>query len=182
MAGTGEVLAKVEECWAAALDPKVGVYRAGHRLGADGGVAVIVQELVDARAAGVMFTQHPETGDRSLVVIESSFGLGEAVVGGDVVPDLFEVNKITRQLHRSRLGSKHSEHRLLPRRARRSGRPRRPGTPEWAVGTAASTHGEEALFALQVRPITVKPRRPAAAGPHQDAIGHIPGRLAGRWP
>jgi pyruvate, water dikinase len=210
VAGAAEVLAKVEECWAAAQDPHVGAYRAGHQRGADGGVAVIVQELVDARAAGVMFTQHPETGDRSLIVIESSFGLGEAVVGGDVVPDLFEINKITGLQHRSRLGTKHHEHRLLP-----GGRgvevvpvgPARQGDwsiseaevmalaamaadleaklgrgldVEWAIGTAASTRGEEALFALQVRPITVKPRQAAAATAQRDAIGHILGRLAGR--
>ena len=75
-------------------------------------MAVIVQELVDARVAGVMFTQHPRTGDRSLVVIESSYGLGEAVVGGEVTPDLFEVNRITRHVHDSRIGAKPFEHRL----------------------------------------------------------------------
>jgi len=229
VSGADEVLAKVEECWAAALDPHVGAYRAGHQLGDDdGGVAVIVQELVDARAAGVIFTQHPETGDRSLVVIESSHGLGEAVVGGDVVPDLFEINKITRQQHRSRLGNKHTEYRLATGGRTGGGggaggggggivsRPVDPARQqawsvsepelmaltdmaaaleaklgrgldvEWAIGTAPSTHGEEALFALQVRPITVDPRRrserpqPPAAGPGQDAIGHILGRLAGR--
>jgi phosphoenolpyruvate synthase/pyruvate phosphate dikinase len=218
--GTAEVLAKVQECWAAALDAHVGAYRAGHQLGPDdGGVAVIVQELVDARAAGVLFTQHPETGDRSLVVIEASHGLGEAVVGGDVVPDLFEINKITRQQHRSRLGSKHTEYRLAAGgRAGGGGggvqsRPVDPARQqawsisepelmaltdmasalearlgrgldvEWAIGTAPSTHGEEALFALQVRPITVDPRRRSGrpeAGRGQDAIGHILGRLAGR--
>ena len=219
VSGTEEVLAKVEECWAAASDPHVGAYRAGHQLGPDdGGVAVIVQELVDARAAGVIFTQHPETGDRSLVVIESSHGLGEAVVGGDVVPDLFEINKITRQQHRSRLGNKHTEYRLAGGGRGVQARPVDPARQqawsisepelmaladmaaaleaklgrgldvEWAIGTAPSTHGEEALFALQVRPITVDPRRRAerpqspAAGRGQDAIGHILGRLAGREP
>jgi pyruvate,water dikinase len=210
VAGPGQVLAKVEECWAAAQDPQVGAYRAGHRLGTDGGVAVIVQELVAARAAGVMFTQHPETGDRSLIVIESSFGLGEAVVGGDVVPDLFEINKITRQQHRARLGTKHREHRLLPGGRGVEVVPVDPARQqdwsiseaevlaltgmaadleaqlgrgldvEWAIGTAPSTHGAEALFALQVRPITVKPRQAGAATPQRDAIGHILGRLAGR--
>jgi pyruvate,water dikinase len=216
VSGTAEVLAKVEECWAATLDPHVGAYRAGHQFGADdGGVAVIVQELVDARAAGVMFTQHPETGDRSLVVIESSYGLGEAVVGGDVVPDLFEINKITGQQHRSRLGHKHTEHRLDEGRRGVQARPVDPARQqawsisepevmaltdmavaleaklgrgldvEWAIGTAPSTQGQEALFALQVRPITVDPRRRPerpAAGRGQDAIGHILGRLSGREP
>ena len=210
VAGAGQVLARVEECWAAAQDPQVGAYRAGHQPGVDGGVAVIVQELVDARAAGVMFTQHPETGDRSLIVIESSFGLGEAVVGGDVVPDLFEINKITGQQHRSRLGTKHHEHRLLPGGRGVGVVPVDPARQrdwsiseaevmalaamaadleaklgrgldvEWAIGTAASTRGQEALFALQVRPITVRPRQAAAAAPQRDAIGHILGRLAGR--
>jgi phosphoenolpyruvate synthase/pyruvate phosphate dikinase len=219
VSGIAEVLAKVEECWTAALDPHVAAYRAGHQLGADdGGIAVIVQELVDARAAGVMFTQHPETGDRSLIVIESSHGLGEAVVGGDVVPDLFEINKITRQQHRSRLGSKHTEYRLAGEGRGVQARPVDPARQqawsisepeimaltdmasaleaklgrgldvEWAIGTAPSTHGEEALFALQVRPITVDPRRGAEPAPRpvaeqgQDAIGHILGRLAGHGP
>lgn len=219
VSGATEVLAKVEECWSAVFDPHVGAYRAGHQLGADdGGVAVIVQELVDARAAGVMFTQHPETGDRSLIVIESSHGLGEAVVGGAVVPDLFEINKITRQQHRARLGSKQTEYRLAPDGRGVQPRPLDPERQqawsisepevmaladmavalearlgrgldvEWAIGTAPSTHGEEALFALQVRPITVDPRqrsgRPEhrAAGQGHDAIGHILGRLAGREP
>jgi pyruvate, water dikinase len=212
VSGAGEVLAKVERCWASALDPRVGAYRAEQRLRPDGGVAVIVQELVDARSAGVMFTQHPETGDRSLIVIESSYGLGEAVVGGDVVPDLFEINKITRQQHRSRRGTKHTEHRLAEDGRVVQARPVDPARQqdwsisepevmalasmaadleaklgrgldvEWAIGTAPSTHGEEALFALQVRPITVDPRQRPAAGRGQDAIGHILGRLAGRQP
>ena len=75
-------------------------------------MAVIVQELVDARVAGVMFTQHPHTGDRSLLVIESSYGFGEAVVGGEVTPDLFEVNKVTREIQRRARGAKAVEHRL----------------------------------------------------------------------
>jgi phosphoenolpyruvate synthase/pyruvate phosphate dikinase len=229
VSGRAEVLARVQECWAAALDPHVGAYRAGQQLGDDaraddargddnGGVAVIVQELVDARAAGVMFTRHPETGDRSLVVIESSYGLGEAVVGGEVVPDLFEINKITREQHSSRLGSKHTEYRLADDGRGVQARPVDPARQqawsisepevmaladmavaleakigrgldvEWAIGTAPSTHGQEALFALQVRPITVDPRKrqdgpqPPAAGPGEDAIGHILGRLSGHDP
>jgi phosphoenolpyruvate synthase/pyruvate phosphate dikinase len=221
--GSAEVLARVQDCWAAALDPHVGAYRASQQPGEeasgdDSGLAVIVQELVDARASGVMFTRHPETGDRSLVVIESSYGLGEAVVGGEVVPDLFEINKITREQHSSRLGSKHTEYRLAPGGHGVEARPvdearqqawsiseaevmalaevavaleakiGRGLDVEWAIGTAASTHGEEALFTLQVRPITVDPRqrqdrgqRPAP-GPGKDAIGHILGRLSGHDP
>src|SRR5258708_28469793 len=111
--GIAEVLEKVEDCWIAASAPDVGSYNSEIGAGSSApGVALIVQELVDARAAGVMFTQHPRTGDRSVVVIESSYGLGEAVVGGEVTPDLFEVNKVTRQISGRRLGSKAAEHRL----------------------------------------------------------------------
>ncbi|MGC9961109.1 MAG: PEP/pyruvate-binding domain-containing protein, partial [Acidimicrobiales bacterium] len=117
--GVDEVVDQVEQCWLSAFSPHVDAYRAervvdASSAGADSRVAVIVQELVDARVAGVMFTQHPRTGDRSLVVIEASYGLGEAVVGGEVTPDLFEVNKITRQVHHRSLGSKPHEHRVAP--------------------------------------------------------------------
>jgi pyruvate,water dikinase len=211
--GIEQVLSQVEQCWIAAAGPGVSSYRAGRdQHSTDSAVAVIVQEMVDARVAGVMFSQHPRTGDRSLVVIESSYGLGEAVVGGEVVPDLFEVNRITRRIHRSRMGAKSVEHRLaadgravhvLPvDQARQNAwsisdeeiarlvtmagdleaRLGRGLDVEWAIGTTPGTEGEEALYALQARPITVMPRQPAAATPNMDAVDHILGRLAGRRP
>jgi phosphoenolpyruvate synthase/pyruvate phosphate dikinase len=183
--GAAEVIEKVEACWIAASAPHVHSYHG--KVGSDPaahGVAVIVQELVDARSAGVMFTQHPRTGDRSVVVIESSYGLGEAVVGGEVTPDLFEVNKITRKVGHRRLGTKAAEHRL----SAAEGTERRPVEPdrqerwsisdeevealvavaiqleaslgrgldvEWAIGTVRSDDRVEQLFTLQARPITV---------------------------
>jgi pyruvate,water dikinase len=211
--GIEEVLSQVEQCWIAAAGPGVSSYRVGRdQHSADSAVAVIVQEMVDARVAGVMFSQHPRTGDRSLVVIESSYGLGEAVVGGEVVPDLFEVNRITRRIHRSRMGAKSVEHRLaadgravhvLPvEQARQNAwsisdeeiarlvtmagdleaRLGRGLDVEWAIGTTQGAEGEEALYALQARPITVVPLQPSAATPNVNAVDHILGRLAGRRP
>jgi phosphoenolpyruvate synthase/pyruvate phosphate dikinase len=211
--GIEQVLSQVEQCWIAAAGPGVSSYRAGrNQQSADSAVAVIVQEMVDARVAGVMFSQHPRTGDRSLVVIESSYGLGEAVVGGEVVPDLFEVNRITRRIHRSRMGAKSVEHRLAadgravhvlpvdPARqnawsisdeeiarivtvaADLEARLGRGLDVEWAIGTTSGTEGEEALYALQARPITVVPLQPSAASPNMNAVEHILGRLAGRRP
>jgi pyruvate, water dikinase len=211
--GVPEILEQVEQCWLAASGPQVGSYRAGRRIGAqDDGVAVIVQELVDARVAGVMFTQHPRTGDRSLVVIESSYGLGEAVVGGEVTPDLFEMNKITGRAHHSRIGAKPYEHRLASDGRSVRTLPVEPGRQqawsvsdeevtallalageleaglgrgldvEWAIGGTGSMKGQEALFSLQVRPITVDPRRRPLASPNRDAVEHILGRLAGQGP
>ena len=159
-----------------------------------------------------MFTQHPRTGDRSLIVIESSYGLGEAVVGGEVTPDLFEVNRITRRIHDSRAGMKPFEHRLAPdgRSVRTlpvdhgreqawsisedkvmallalagelEGKLGRGLDVEWAIGTTAGGESEEALYALQVRPITTGPQRPPAASPNLGAVDHILGRLAGQRP
>lgn len=213
ISGADEVLASVEQCWIDAMAPHVGAYRADRRVDGDGGVAVIVQELVDARISGVMFSQHPKNGDRSLIVIESSYGLGEAVVGGEVTPDLIEINKITGQRHHARLGAKHREHRLTPDRrgvqsipvdaerqqdwsiseqevaalvtmaAELEARLGRGLDVEWAIGSTDSGDGEESMFALQVRPITVRHARPSvSAGRHRDSIDHILGRLSGRHP
>ena len=59
-------------------------------------MAVVVQLMVDARSAGVMFTRSPSSGDRSVVAVESSWGLGSAVVSGEVTPDSFLMSKVTR--------------------------------------------------------------------------------------
>lgn len=209
--GVQEIVEQVEQCWVAVLEPQVGSYRAERRIGAeDDGMAVIVQELVDARAAGVMFTRHPRTGDRSLIVIESSYGLGEAVVGGEVTPDLFEMNKITGRTHQSRVGAKPYEHRLasdgrsvntVPVDSGRQqawsiseeevtallalatdleARLGRGLDVEWAIGSTGSMKGEEALFSLQVRPITAGSRCRPHPSQNRDAVDHILGRLAGQ--
>ena len=54
---------------------------------------MVVQRLVAADASGVMFTADPVTGDDSAMVINSGWGLGEAVVGGLVTPDTFAVDR-----------------------------------------------------------------------------------------
>jgi pyruvate, water dikinase len=64
----------------------------------DVAMAVVVQTMVDARTAGVMFTRSPLTGDRSVMTIEGSWGLGSAVVGGEVTPDRWVVGKITGEI------------------------------------------------------------------------------------
>jgi phosphoenolpyruvate synthase/pyruvate phosphate dikinase len=210
--GTESVIEQIELCWVTAASPHVDSYRED-RISDTGetAVAVIVQELVHARASGVMFTQHPRTGDRSLVVIESSHGLGEAVVGGEVIPDLFEVNKITGQFHERRLGTKEVEHRLTEDGGSvhtRAVEPERQQTwsisdtevaelvsmaadleaalgrgldIEWAIGGTGSNPDEAALFALQVRPITVDAASGGAASTRgeKNPIDLVLGRLSG---
>ena len=61
-------------------------------------MAVVVQAMVDARTAGVMFTRSPTTGDRSVITIEGAWGLGSAVVGGEVTPDRWVLGKITGEI------------------------------------------------------------------------------------
>ncbi|MEM4372659.1 MAG: pyruvate, water dikinase, partial [Metallosphaera sp.] len=56
-------------------------------------MAVVVQKMVNSRSSGVMFTLNPSNGDRNFIVIESSWGLGEAVVGGKVTPDEVIISK-----------------------------------------------------------------------------------------
>ena len=93
------VMAKIRSCWASLYSPESLSYR--RRLGiaeSTVAMAVVVQTMVDARTAGVMFTRSPLTGDRSVVTIEGAWGLGSAVVGGEVTPDRWVVGKITGEI------------------------------------------------------------------------------------
>ncbi|MEW1982014.1 PEP/pyruvate-binding domain-containing protein [Citricoccus sp. NPDC079358] len=74
-------------------------------------MAVVVQKTVRARAAGVMFTLSPTTGDRSRIVLEASWGLGLSVVGGEVTPDRYMLEKITLDIVVREAGHKHIEYR-----------------------------------------------------------------------
>jgi pyruvate, water dikinase len=93
------VLAAVRSCWASLFTPRAMAYRArsgiGHR---DMPVAVGVTELVPARSSGVAFSLHPVTGKPDRVVIEASWGFGEAVAQGRVTPDRAEVGKSDRRV------------------------------------------------------------------------------------
>jgi phosphohistidine swiveling domain-containing protein len=92
--GYGEVLAAVKRCWASLWTARAIGYRA--RVGAVRELpllAVVVQMLVPAEAAGILFTANPVTGRRDQAMISAAWGLGEAVVGGLVTPDALIVDK-----------------------------------------------------------------------------------------
>jgi pyruvate,water dikinase len=76
----------------------------------DVAMAVVVQTMADARTAGVMFTRSPVTGDRSVMAIEGSWGLGSAVVGGEVTPDRWVVGKITGEISVREISAKLIRH------------------------------------------------------------------------
>lgn len=90
------VLEAVKRCWASLWTPRAIGYRARLRIPpADVALAVVVQRLVPAEAAGVLFTANPLTGERAEMMINAAWGLGEAVVSGHVTPDELIVEKQT---------------------------------------------------------------------------------------
>jgi pyruvate,water dikinase len=92
--GVASVLDGVRRCYASLWAERAVSYRAMRGSnGSDEAMAVVVMDLVPAEAAGIAFTVHPVTGDRDCVLINASFGLGEAVVSGRVTPDSFVVRK-----------------------------------------------------------------------------------------
>jgi pyruvate,water dikinase len=91
-----ETLHKVRSCWASLYSVESVTYRRKRNMPEEGvAMAVVVQKMVNARTAGVMFTRSPLTGDRSVITIEGAWGLGSAVVGGEVTPDRWVIGKIT---------------------------------------------------------------------------------------
>jgi len=113
--GAEAVLDRVRSCWASMYNDESVSYR--RRQGLDeGGLAmgVVVQRMVSPRAAGVMFTRSPVTGDRSVVAIEGTWGLGSALVGGEVTPDSFMVSKVTGEITGRRVSAKLRAHCFAP--------------------------------------------------------------------
>jgi phosphoenolpyruvate synthase/pyruvate phosphate dikinase len=101
------VVEHVRRCWASLYSVESVTYRLRRGIPeTDLAMAVVVQQMVDARSSGVMFTRSPVTGDRSVVAIDASWGLGSAVVGGDVTPDSFVVNKVTGEIVRRTVSTK----------------------------------------------------------------------------
>jgi rifampicin phosphotransferase len=105
--GVAPLLDAVRHCWASLWTDRAVSYRNAngidHRSVA---LAVVVQHMIDAAAAGVMFTANPVTGNRNETVIDASPGLGEAVVSGAVNPDHFVVNSVHHSVVTRRLGDK----------------------------------------------------------------------------
>jgi len=107
-----QMLERVRECWSSLYSVESISYRRDRGIDEDVvAMAVVVQCMVDARTSGVMFTRSPTTGDRSVVTIEAAWGLGSAVVGGEVTPDRWVLGKITGEISVRDISDKHIEHR-----------------------------------------------------------------------
>ncbi|MFF0455780.1 phosphoenolpyruvate synthase [Nocardia africana] len=87
--GDAELLEAVRQCWASLFTPRVLTYRARRGMDRRPEMAVVVQEMVTVRCAGVAFTADPTTGRRDRVVIDAARGQGEVVVSGAVEPDTY---------------------------------------------------------------------------------------------
>ena len=105
--GAEQVCDAVRDCWVSLFSPPAISYRL--RLGDRAqtpAMGVTIQSMVDAEVSGVMFTCNPVSGDPSMVAINASWGLGLAVVGGEVTPDEYLVSKVTREVVREHVHDK----------------------------------------------------------------------------
>jgi pyruvate, water dikinase len=203
--GADAVIDAVRRCWRSLFGARTIYYRGMNGFGqAAMDIAVVVQRQVNSTRAGVMFTVNPATGERGELVIEGSFGLGEAVVSGSVSPDRYIVEKATlairrREVHRKELVIEYAPDGGTQQRTLSEDDSLRPvltdaevvavaglgrrieehyGFPqdtEWAFDP------EGALWMLQSRPITTLQELPAEASAtlEPDAAGAGAGAGAG---
>lgn len=88
------VVDKVKTCWSSLFTPRAIFYRHEKDLmDAHVSVAVVIQTMVQSEISGIAFTVHPVTEDRDQMIIEAGFGLGEAIVSGQITPDAYVVSK-----------------------------------------------------------------------------------------
>ena len=205
--GADAVLRHVRACWAGMFGDTALTYRTGSNaaLAAGGGICVGIQQMVEARAAGVMFTLDPLNGDRSKIVTEACWGLGEGVVKGDVTPSRFTIDKVTLEIVKRDVVPQSEEYRFDPASGAVRLMPMAPEQRhaaciddaealalaklgkriearrgaaqdiEWAIGTGGDVR------ILQVRPETVWGQRESAGlvSESRSAVGHVLARLSG---
>ena len=108
--GASAVVEKVRDCWASLFTARAIAYREKHNIPhIETLMSVAVQKMVRARAAGVAMTLDPNTGDRTRIVIDAAWGLGETVVSGTVTPDNFVVEKVLQEILDRTISQKHIE-------------------------------------------------------------------------
>ncbi len=111
--GADAVIDSVRKCWSSLFTDRAIAYR--YQMGylhQSISMSVGVQKMVDPVAAGVAFTLNPVNGDRSQVAIDASWGLGEAVVSGEVTPDNYLVDKVIKEIVSRKVSTKAIEYRL----------------------------------------------------------------------
>lgn len=189
--GEQAVIRAVAECWASLWTDRAIAYR--RRQGIDPrevSIAVVVQDMVPADTAGVLFSANPVTGERGEIVVDASPGLGEAVVSGRVTPEHYVLDSTGRtrsftpgahevviralagggteesagtgSTHPALNGEQLAELARLARRAQEHfGRPQ---DMEWAVAGGS-------VYVLQARPVTALPPQPMRLNSFQRFVG-----------
>ncbi len=113
--GAPAVISQVRNCWASLYNAESVSYRLRLKIPERAAtMGVVIQRMVSPRCAGVMFTRSPATGDRSLVAIEGTWGLGSALVSGDVTPDGYVVSKVTGDILKRTVSVKLRWHTMMP--------------------------------------------------------------------
>ncbi len=97
--GKDDLLLAVQKCWASLFTARAIYYRAKNNFPTEKVyIAVVVQRMVNSEKSGVMFSVNPATNNESEIMIEAAFGLGEVVVGGEITPDTYIVDKLNLQI------------------------------------------------------------------------------------
>jgi phosphohistidine swiveling domain-containing protein len=108
--GEAELVSAVRQCWASLWTPRAISYR--HQMGIEQdavAMAVVVQLMVPSEVSGILFTANPATGDRTEMIVNASFGLGEAVVGGQVTPDTYILDRESLTARETIIGAKEQQ-------------------------------------------------------------------------
>ena len=94
-----ELTKKVQRCWASLFTPRAIFYRFEKGMHKQKiSVAVVVQQMIQSEMSGIAFSVHPVTEDHNQLIIEAGYGLGEAIVSGQVTPDAYVVEKDPRRI------------------------------------------------------------------------------------
>ncbi|MDI6654286.1 MAG: phosphoenolpyruvate synthase [Candidatus Hydrothermarchaeota archaeon] len=134
-----EVVHGVQKCWSSLFTPRAIFYREKQGFEhAKVSIAVIVQKMVDADKAGVIFTIHPATGEKDKLIIEAGWGLGEGVVSGTITPDHYVINKKTGEL----LDKEITKKDVMFVKDRRTGKTVKKNVPPEKVKTQVLTNEE----------------------------------------
>ena len=156
VADAGQLRRAIDHCVASAVNDRARSYQKGKISAGVTTMNVVVQRMVDARVAGVVFTADPVSARRDLLIIDAVAGLGETLVSGEATPDHYGVNGAGNVVRRHLVGDtallSDSQISEIARQARAAAA--HEGHPldlEWAIDQAG------ALFWLQARPITTLP-------------------------